>query len=332
MQQHVAKRLDEYKTGIMKISVMLKDKSRTNFVCVCIAEHLSINETQRLIDELEVEGIGMSHVVVNQLVQDSVSINQMDVLDALILRANPTGDEKTGILKSMQSALMLTHAREHIQSGYLKKLKSSKQVLNNKLTVVELPLLSSEVTGSGPLRDFSQKLVPQGYRGLAPAPLKGWSPSPTAINIAAQNESQNMEDDHYQPAVGDVVEIHGLKATQYNGLEATVFAGVDPSSSRAGVRLQMKGQTVKLSLKPANLKQRNKTAAAEEEEAPSGGGGMFDTVMADPEVREQLKDPKFKKALDDVKENPMMFMQYMGDPEIGPFIKKMMGKFGMGGL
>jgi len=46
LQKQVSARLTAYKAGIEKIGLMLKDRLRTNFVVVCIAEHLSINESR----------------------------------------------------------------------------------------------------------------------------------------------------------------------------------------------------------------------------------------------------------------------------------------------
>ena len=50
---------------------MLQDQKRTRFVVVCIAEYLSISETQRLLQELAKNGVRASHIVVNQLVVKS---------------------------------------------------------------------------------------------------------------------------------------------------------------------------------------------------------------------------------------------------------------------
>ena len=50
-----------------KIGTILKDKTATNFVVVCIAEFLSINETRRLLAQLQLNEVGCSHVIVNQV-------------------------------------------------------------------------------------------------------------------------------------------------------------------------------------------------------------------------------------------------------------------------
>lgn len=47
---------------------MLKNQKKTTFIAVCIAESLSISETQRLVQQLDSNKIHSSHVVVNQLI------------------------------------------------------------------------------------------------------------------------------------------------------------------------------------------------------------------------------------------------------------------------
>ena len=50
---------------------MLQDQKRTRFVVVCIAEYLSVSETQRLLQELQKNRVRVSHIIVNQLVVKS---------------------------------------------------------------------------------------------------------------------------------------------------------------------------------------------------------------------------------------------------------------------
>ena len=41
---------------------------KTTFIAVCIAEHLSVAETKRLLVDLEKNAVSSSHLVVNQMV------------------------------------------------------------------------------------------------------------------------------------------------------------------------------------------------------------------------------------------------------------------------
>jgi arsenite-transporting ATPase len=84
MKRAIADKLQEYKDGMEKISVILKDTSATNFMIVCIAEYLSINESQRLLSELQRNNIRVTHIVVNQLVKGWVSDAEMPAFDALL--------------------------------------------------------------------------------------------------------------------------------------------------------------------------------------------------------------------------------------------------------
>lgn len=343
MQKVVAERLNEYKQGVEKIGLMLTDQKRTNFVVVCIAEHLSINESARLLDELLRHQVGVSHVVVNQLVTETVDDNEFADLDAILARANPSEKEKEGLLTRVRASIQLTNARRNIQQKYLKDLRASEGVMRSSIKIVEVPLLPSEVTGAPAILNFSQRLVPLGYRpgDQAPHELKGWVPTPCPVVAPPSPMEEEEEEVSELLQVGDTVTIDGLaKAKQYNGLKG-VIGSVQPDG-RFGVSVTVNGAKKTLALKSDNLTKVEEEAKEEANDQPAsepaglaGMGGMSGieaTLMADPEVVEALKNPKFKAAFDDVKANPMNFFQYMSDPEVGPFISKMMGKMGMGGL
>ena len=50
--KRVDERLQRYQTAVDRIADIFRDRQRTQFTCVCIAEHLSVYETLRLTNEL----------------------------------------------------------------------------------------------------------------------------------------------------------------------------------------------------------------------------------------------------------------------------------------
>ena len=123
------KQIDEYKPLIDQIQTEFKDPEKTNFICVCIAEFLSLYETERLIQRLMELEIDSQNIVINQLMPSS-------------------GD-------SDQDLELFFKFRSKLQNKYLQKYD---QLYGEDFFMVQMPLMDHEIRGIDKLVPFSEML------------------------------------------------------------------------------------------------------------------------------------------------------------------------------
>eukprot|EP00188_Purpureofilum_apyrenoidigerum_P005596 Plantae.Rhodophyta-Purpureofilum_apyrenoidigerum.ctg74428.p2 GENE.Plantae.Rhodophyta-Purpureofilum_apyrenoidigerum.ctg74428~~Plantae.Rhodophyta-Purpureofilum_apyrenoidigerum.ctg74428.p2 ORF type:complete len:143 (+),score=32.84 Plantae.Rhodophyta-Purpureofilum_apyrenoidigerum.ctg74428:319-747(+) len=118
----------DLKAMVAEVSKQMKDPEQTTFVCVAIAEFLSVYETERLVQELFTLEIDVRNIVVNQLL-------------------DPAEADKASLLR----------ARAAMQSRYIAQVEELYP--KPEFHITKMPVRGEEIRGIELLRSFSRRLV-----------------------------------------------------------------------------------------------------------------------------------------------------------------------------
>jgi arsenite/tail-anchored protein-transporting ATPase len=123
--REIEAKLVDARRSVAEVTAMLTDQEHTTFICVAIAEFLSIYETERLVQELVTMDINVRNIVCNQLLDP----DEKDVIAALRVRST-------------------------MQQKYLDQIAELYPA--EEFHVLRMPLLPGEVRGLDALKDYGE--------------------------------------------------------------------------------------------------------------------------------------------------------------------------------